>query len=47
MYKIAGLIILSIMYIKYSRYLRQRCRMGLQFFGMVPRNIMCSLKMTI
>jgi hypothetical protein len=44
--KIVGLLVVVAIYLVYRHYLKKRCRVAIQFFGMIPNNIMCSMKMT-
>jgi len=44
--KLTGLLVVCAIYLVYMHYLKKRCRVAMQFFGMIPKNIMCSMKMT-
>jgi hypothetical protein len=45
--KLASVLIVCALYGFYWRYMKSKYKKALQFFTMIPKSIMCSLKMTI
>lgn len=41
-----GLVCSLIIYILYTMYLRKRSKIALKFVKMIPKNILCNMKMT-
>lgn len=44
--KIIGLIIVAIIYYIFDERLKNRCRKAIQYFRIIPKKIMCSIRMT-
>lgn len=44
--KVIGLIIVAVVYYIFDKRLKNRCRKAIQYFRIIPKKIMCSIKMT-
>lgn len=44
--KMIGMIIVAVIYYIFDERLKRRCRKAIQYFRIIPKKIMCSMKMT-
>ena len=45
-YKVMGLFLIGLVYIYFDRTLKNRCKRSIKYFKMIPKDIVCTMKIT-